>query len=181
MSALPLRHRLRDWLADQLQALVWILLALWAPPIVFTVMVDLKLAGSAGSGYLSLDDPGLLLSLVQLVVMTAALRSMRRQRRSRAWQLLCGSLGLWLAHAVWTVQGRVRLVGRSDLWSRETLITIAAFAVAAYVLFEVRERYTRSGGDSLDLSQDAAVTSHQSAVTAATAASGAADDRQRVL
>ena len=154
MSALAIRRRVRGWLADQLQALVWILLALWAPPIVFTILVDLKLAGGAGSGYPSLDDPALLLSILQNVEMTAALHAMRGRRRARAWQLLCGSLGVWAVFAAWTIQSRLRLIGRHDLWSRETLVTVGALAVAAYVLFEVRDR--ESGADAVTTTTTAA-------------------------
>jgi hypothetical protein len=138
------RENARDWLANELHAFVWIVLALWAPPVIFTVLVDLKLVGSAGAGYPSLRDPGLLLSIMMLVAMAAAL-PMMRLRRARAWQLLCGSLGLWCAHAAWTIQGRLRLVGLGDLLSRETLITLAALALASCVMFEVRGRFTRAG------------------------------------
>jgi hypothetical protein len=138
-----MRESAREWLAGELVAFVWILLALWAPPVIFTVLVDLKLVGSAGSGYLTLRDPGLLLSIMMLMLMTAALPIMRL-RRARAWQLLCGSLGLWWAHAAWTIQGRLRLIGTSDLVSRETLVTFAALAVASCVVFEVRGRFVRA-------------------------------------
>ena len=141
MSAV--RERARDWLADHVPALVWITFALWAPPIVFTVLVDLQLVGGAGSGYPSLRDPGLLLGILQIALMAAVLPLIYRRRRSRAWQLLCGSLIGWAAHAAWTIQGRLRLIGKSDLLSRETLVTLVALAVAAYVVFEVRDRFTR--------------------------------------
>src|SRR4026209_444831 len=59
--------RAQEWLADHVAAMVWILLALWTPPIAFTVLVDLELMAGAGSGYLSLRDPGLLLSIMQIV------------------------------------------------------------------------------------------------------------------
>jgi len=137
------RDRARDWLADHLHALIWILLALWAPSIIFTVLVDLKLVGGAGSGYPTLRDPALLLSLMQITLMLAALPLIYRRRRSRAWQLLCGALGVWLMHGAWTILGRLRLLGRSDLASRETLMTLGALAAAAAVLFEVRDRFTR--------------------------------------
>jgi hypothetical protein len=72
-----------------------------------------------------------------------------RRRRSRAWQLLCGALGVWMVHGTWTILGRVRLSGRSDLASRETLITLAALGVASLMLFEVRDRYTRPAATAL--------------------------------
>jgi hypothetical protein len=145
MSApVSMRQSAREWLAYHLHAFVWILIALWAPPVIFTVLVDLKLVDSPGSGYLALRDPSLLLSIMLIVSMAAAL-PMMRLRRARAWQLLCGSLGLWWAHAAWTVQARLRLIGPSDLVSRETVVTLAALAIATYVVFEVRGRFTRAG------------------------------------
>ena len=145
MSApVSMRESVREWLADHLHTFVWILLALWTPPVIFTVLVDLKLVESPGSGYLALRDPSLLLSVMLLVLLAAAL-PMMRLRRARAWQLLCGSLGVWWAHAAWTVLGRVRLAGPSDLMSRETLIALAALALASYVVLEVRSRFTRAG------------------------------------
>jgi hypothetical protein len=144
IAAAPLRDPARDWLADHLAALVWMALALWAPPIVFAVLVNLELVGGAGSGYPTLRDPGLLLGVMQMVVMMAAVPLLHRRRRSRAWHLLCGSLGIWAMHAAWTIQGRLRLIGRSDLLSRETIVTVAALLIASVVLFEVRHRYTRT-------------------------------------
>jgi hypothetical protein len=130
----------RDWLAAHLHALVWILLSLWAPPLIFTVLVDLKLAGGAGSGYPSLRDPGLVLAILQLSLMAVALLSLSLRRYNRAWQLLCAALGVWWMEAAWTLQGRLRLIGRSDLRSRETLIMLAALAIASFVIFVVRDR-----------------------------------------
>ena len=142
-ASLPAKAR--DWLADHLHALLWILLALWAPPVVFTVLVDLQLVGGAGAGYPTLRDPGLLLGLLQIAAMAVALPLMRGQRRFRAWQLLCAALGLWTVHAAWTILGRVRLVGPSDLMSRETLVTLAALSIASIVVGEVRQRFMGSG------------------------------------
>lgn len=133
----------RDWLADHLEPLVWIALVLWSPPIIFTVLIDLGFAGGAGSGYLPLRDPGLLLAIMQIVGMAAAVTSLRLRRRLLAFELLCGSLGVWWMHAAWTVQGRLRLIGRSDLVSRETLLTLGALMLASAVLFMVRRCYTR--------------------------------------
>ena len=61
MSAM--RKGARDWIADHLPAIVIVLLALWAPSIIFAVLVDLKIADGAGSGYPTLRDPSLLLGL----------------------------------------------------------------------------------------------------------------------
>jgi hypothetical protein len=130
--------RAQEWLADHVAAMVWILLALWVPPLAFTVLVDLKLIAAAGSGYLSLRDPGLLLAIMQIVLMAAALPTMPR-RPARARSLLLAALAVWFAHAVWTVQGRLRLIGRADLVSPETLVTFAALAAASAVMFVARD------------------------------------------
>ena len=138
------RERAREWLADHLVAIVIVLLALWAPPVIFTVLVDLKLVDAAGSGYPTLRDPGLLLALLQIALMIAAL-PLLSWRQARGWQLLAGACGVWLAHAAWTIQGRVRLVGVRDLATRETMMTIVALMIACLVLNEVRARYLRAG------------------------------------
>ncbi|MBY0493537.1 MAG: hypothetical protein K2Y23_04930 [Cyanobacteria bacterium] len=131
--------RAQIWVADHVAAMVWILLVLWAPPIVFTVLVDLKLANAAGSGYLSLRDPGLLLSIMQILLMAAAL-PMMRPHPGRARPLLLAALAVWFAHSAWTLQIRLRLIGRADLVSSETLVTFAALAAATGVVLAVRDR-----------------------------------------
>jgi hypothetical protein len=132
--------RAQAWLADHVAAMVWILLALWTPPIVFTVLVDLKLMAGAGSGYLSLRDPGLLLSIMQIVLLAAALPLLRGRNVARARPLLLAALGVWFAHSAWTLQVRLRLIGRADLLSPETLVMFAALAAASGVMFALRDR-----------------------------------------
>jgi hypothetical protein len=136
--------RAQEWLADHVAAMVWILLALWTPPIAFTVLVDLELMAGAGSGYLSLRDPGLLLSIMQIVLMAAALPLLRGRHVARARPLLLAALGVWFAHSAWTLQVRLRLIGRADLVSPETLVTFAALAAASGVMFAVRDRRSRA-------------------------------------
>jgi len=148
----------QQWLSDHVAIMVWILLALWTPPIAFTVLVDLKLASAAGSGYLSLRDPGLLLSIMQIVLMTAALPLLRRHV-ARARTLLLAALGVWFVHAAWTLQLRLRLIGRADLLSPETMVTFAALAAASGVLFAVRDRRRKT-----DASTAIATTTPQPAV-----------------
>ncbi|HUQ87830.1 MAG TPA: hypothetical protein VM096_09735 [Vicinamibacterales bacterium] len=135
--------RAQEWVSDHVAAMVWILLLLWTPPIAFTVLVDLKLTAAAGSGYLSLRDPGLLLSIMQIMLMFAALPLMRRHA-ARARPLLLAALGVWFAHAAWTLQVRLRLIGRADLLSPETLVTFAALAAASGVMFAARDRRRRA-------------------------------------
>lgn len=136
------RALLRQWLAAHMPAIVITLLVLWAPPAVFAVLVDLKFVEGAGSGYPTLRDPALLLTLLQLVLMVAALPLMA-WHQAHGWQLLNVAAGVWLAHAAWVIQGRLRLIGLRDLMSQETLITIAALGLVAMVLFELRTRYVR--------------------------------------
>lgn len=146
-----MRDHAREWLADHLAAIVIVLLALWAPPIVFAVLVNVKFV-DAGSGYPTLRDPALLLGLFQIALMAAAL-PLLSLRQARGWQVLAGAVGVWLAHAVWTIQGRLRLIGVRDLASRETVITIVALGIAAFVLLEVRSRYRRAGITALSTDQ----------------------------
>jgi hypothetical protein len=136
------RGLLRQWLAEHVPAIVITLLVLWAPPTVFTVLVDLKFVDGAGSGYPTLRDPALLLTLLQIALMVAAL-PLVAWHQPRGWQLLNSAAGVWLAYAVWVIQGRLRLIGLRALISPETLITMTALGLAAIVLFELRTRYVR--------------------------------------
>jgi hypothetical protein len=151
MSAM--REGGRDWIADHLPAIAIVLLALWAPPVIFTVLVDLKVVEGAGSGYPTLRDPSLLLGVLQMVLMAAALPMLRFQQ-ARGWQLLAGAWGAWLAHAAWAILGRLRLIGMRDLASRETVIAIIALGIAGIALIEVRNRFTRAGAVTARLTID---------------------------
>lgn len=148
-----MREGVRDWIACHLPAIVIVLLALWAPPIIFTVLVDLKVADGAGSGYPTLRDPSLFLGVLQIALMAAALPMLPFQR-ARGWQVLVGAWGVWLAHAAWTILGRLRLIGRSDLASRETVSAIVALGIAGIALLEVRNRFTRTGAVTARRSTD---------------------------
>jgi hypothetical protein len=135
-----LREQARDWLVACVPALHWILLALWVPPLAFAIGVNLGWFESAGSGYPSLRDPSLILSTMQVVLMVAALAGLSHRLR-RSWQLSTAALGVWTAHAAWNILLRLRLIGMRDLWSVETLMTLAGVSIAALVLVEVRPRY----------------------------------------
>jgi hypothetical protein len=138
-----IRSEVRRWLADHLPPLVIVTLALWAPPVVFTVLVDLRMVDGVGSGYPSLRDPALLLSGLQVALMGAALPCLRYSQ-ARGWQLLAGACGVWMAHAAWVLQARLRLLGLRDLVSKETLITMAAMTIAIVILHETRQRFSRA-------------------------------------
>jgi hypothetical protein len=136
------RDAVSRWLATHTAALVWVLVALWAPPIVITVLIDVHLVRGASTGYPGLLDPGLLISIAQVVVMALALSSWRTSRL-RAWHLLRAALGLWLLYTAWTLQWRLRLLGSSDLISKETLLTVTALAMATAVIVAIREPIRR--------------------------------------
>jgi hypothetical protein len=125
------------WLATHLSWFVWALLAIWAPPLLFTIAIDLGLIAAPGSGYPALTDPALLTSCLQIALMAAALPGLSA-RRPRSWMFLAAALGAWCAHASWLIQGRVRLTGVRTLLSPETLLSIAGIAAAASVLLAVR-------------------------------------------
>ena len=134
------RDRVREWLADHLMAIAIVLLVLWAPPIIFNVLVDLKVVDGAGSGYPTLRDPGLLISILQITLIAASLPSLP-SRRKRGWNLLGGAMAMWFAYAAWTLQWRLRLSGVRDLASSETLLMLGAIAIASIVLIEVKSRF----------------------------------------
>lgn len=131
----------REWLADHLAALVWVALALWTPPVVFTIGVDLSWWQPAGSGYLRLTDPSLMLAALQLTLMAAALPG-TAARRQRSWQLLAAAWSAWCAHAVWSILVRVRLNGGAELPSWETLLVVTGPAIAAGILLTTRTAFT---------------------------------------
>jgi len=125
------------WLATHLSWFVWVLLAIWAPPLLFTIAIDLRLIAAPGSGYPALTDPALVTSSLQIALMAAALPGMRA-RKPHSWMLLAAALGAWCAYVVWMIQGRVRLAGLRTLWSPETLLSIGGLVAAAIVLLAVR-------------------------------------------
>lgn len=128
------------WLADHLSWLVCAWLALWAPPLLFTMGIDLGLITEAASGFAALTDVTVISSAVQLALMAASLRGLAT-RQPRAWRLLVGALAAWGAHTAWLMQSRVRLAGVRTLASPETLIALGGMTVAAAVLFSVRGQF----------------------------------------
>ena len=127
-----------------MHAFVWILLALWAPPVIFTVLVDLKLVG----------EPRFRLSVVARSGPAAQHHAARPDGGGAADDAVAPRPRVAaVVRIAWRLvdarrvddSGRLRLIGASDLVSRETLVTLAALAVASYVVFEVRGRFTRAG------------------------------------
>lgn len=135
------RVHAREWLADHLPAMHWMLLALWVPPVAFTIAVNLGWIAGAGTGYLRLGDPSLVLAAAQVVLMAAAMPGMS-QRYSRSWWLASAALVAWVAHAAWNVQGRVRLSGGHELLAIETIMSLTGLLLMAGVLAEVRRHFS---------------------------------------
>jgi hypothetical protein len=136
------RLQAREWLADHLLALHWTLLILWVPPVAYTIAVNLRWVEGAGSGYLRLSDPSLLLAAVQLLLLAGALPGMS-QRYSRSWWLAAAAVGVWMVHAAWNVFVRVRLSGSGELLAVETLSSLAALLVVAGIVADARYDFTR--------------------------------------
>lgn len=126
-----------SWLVTYLPWFNWVLLAMWAPSVLFTIAIDLDAIEAPASGYPPLTDPALVTSALQMALMAAALPGMRAQQ-PRSWMLLAAALGAWCAHAAWMIQGRVRLAGARTLRSPETLLAIGGIVAAAMVLLAVR-------------------------------------------
>ena len=130
------------WLATHLSWLIWVLLALWVPPLLFTIAIDLGVIAAPASGYPALTDPALIASSLQIALMAAALPGLRAGA-ARSWMLLAAALGAWSAHAAWMIVGRVRLAGARTLTAPETLLSIGGLAAAAGVLIAVRRSFRR--------------------------------------
>jgi hypothetical protein len=128
------------WIAAHLSWFVCALLALWAPPLLFTMGVDLGVITEAQSGFPALTDVAVITTAIQLILMAAALPGLAA-RQPRSWQLLSGALAAWCAHAAWMTQARIRLVGFSSLGSRESLLAIGGITVAALALAVARSQF----------------------------------------
>lgn len=130
------------WTAAHLSWFVWMLLALWAPPVCYAIAIDLRLIAAPGTGYPGLNDPALVISAVQLTLMAAALPGMA-SRNPRSWNLLAAALLFWLAHVAWVSIARMRLDGARGLRSSETATALGCALAAAVVLLGVRRYFAR--------------------------------------
>lgn len=128
------------WLADHLSWLVCAWLALWAPPLLFTIGVDLGLITEAATGFPALTDVTVITSAVQLILMAASVRGLAT-RRPRAWRLLVGALAAWGAHTGWLMLSRFRLGGGTTLTSPETLLALGGMTLAAVTLYAARPHF----------------------------------------
>lgn len=130
------------WLAAHLSWLIWILLILWAPPVLYTMAIDVGILPAPGSGFLTLTDPALITGALQIALMAAALPGLPA-RRARSWQLLTAALAVWLAHFAWSVASRARLDGLAALLAPETRWPFGGLIAGAVVLLGVRRHFSR--------------------------------------
>jgi len=132
---------LRSWIVDHLPSITVALLALWLPPVLVSLAVDLGVM--AGDGYPRLIDPALTLPTIELALMIVAVPRLA-SRATTGWMLLAASRVAVLLQTAWTILLSSRLVGvRTTLTSRPVVEAIAGLAVAAYLLTAIRREYTR--------------------------------------
>ena len=136
------------WLAAHLPWLVWMLLVIWAPPVLYTLAIDLHWIEAPASGYPTLTDPALLASTLQIGLMLAALPGMAA-RRPRSWNLLAAAVLAWLAHFSWTTISRFRLDGARGLQTLDTLWPLAGVIAAVTVLSVVRPYFSNGASPAL--------------------------------
>jgi hypothetical protein len=133
------------WLAAHLSWVVWALIVLWAPAVLYAVAIDLRLIAAPGSGYPTLRDPALVTGVLQVALMAAALPGLS-VHRGRSWRLLAAAHVMWLAHFLYSVVSRTRLDGLRALRAPETLWPLGGLIAAALVLFGVRRYFQREDG-----------------------------------
>jgi hypothetical protein len=95
------------WLASHLSWIVWALIALWAPAVLYAIAIELRLIAAPGSGYPTLRDPALITSVLQLALMASAVAGLSEQR-ARSWRLLTAAYVMWIAHFLYGAISRAR-------------------------------------------------------------------------
>jgi hypothetical protein len=129
----------REWTVQHLPWIITALLALWLPPLLYGVAVDVGLA--QGSGYPGLTDPATLMPAVELSAMIAAIPRLAERKQS-GWTLLLWSRVAVLAQTLWTFFVGARLTGvMNTLGTRTILVASAGLMISAYVLIEIRPLY----------------------------------------
>jgi len=129
------------WVAERLSSITLVLLALWVPPVIFTLAVDTGLTPYR-SGYLRPTDPSLLLEIVELTAMIVAVAPLRRRDRW-GWSLLVWSRAAVAAQTLWHIATGARLTSiRTELATRSTVEALAGLAVAVVLLARVRCFYS---------------------------------------
>jgi hypothetical protein len=128
-----------NWIASHLSWLIWPLLALWAPPLLYAIAVNLQIIDAASNGFAPLTDPALVIATVQVALMMAALPGMGL-KHPRSWKLLAASLLAWAGWVAWMFTVRMRL-GLPIWGSQETLWSMARLIAAAAVLLGLRRHF----------------------------------------
>jgi hypothetical protein len=136
------------WLASHLSWIVWALIALWAPAVLYAIAIELRLIAAPGSGYPTLRDPALITSVLQLALMASAVAGLSEQR-ARSWRLLTAAYVMWIAHFLYGAISRARLDGPRVLRAPETWWPLAGLIAAAIVLAGVRRYFQREGTPAL--------------------------------
>jgi hypothetical protein len=129
------------WVAAHLSWIIWALLVLWLPPVLYAMAIDLDVIAAPGSGYPTLRDPALVTGALQLALMLAAALCWQSQR-GRAWKFLWAALAMWLAHVTWGVSARLRLDGMRALAAPETWWPVIGVVAAAMLMISVARHFT---------------------------------------
>jgi hypothetical protein len=132
------------WLAQYLTWMVWVLLALWAPPAAFTIAVNLGAITDAGSGFARLTDIPFALTVLQLTLMAVSLPGVL-ERRAWGWRAQAAAAACWAASVAWQMQSGVRLAGAGTLLSREIALAVAAVSIYCMMLWWIRRHFGESG------------------------------------
>ena len=131
--------RAKEWTSQHLPWITIALLALWLPPILFRLGVDVGLL--AGRGYPALTDPSTVLSVTELALMVAAVPYLF-DRKAAGWRLLLWSRCAVLAETVWRILIYSRLTGvLPTMLDRAVVEAIVGLLISAYVLFQIRPLY----------------------------------------
>jgi hypothetical protein len=135
--------RTREWIVQHLPWITMALLALWLPPVLYCVAVNIGLV--EGSGYPTLIDPNTSMPVIELSAMIAAVPRLIERKKS-GWMLLVFSRVAVLLQTLWMILVGSRLTGiLHTLATRSVVVAIAGLLVAAYLLIEVRPLYVKTG------------------------------------
>ena len=140
---------LTRWLAHYLTWIVWVLLALWAPPAAFTIAVNLGVITDAGTGFARLTDVSFAFTVVQLVLMAASLPGLL-DRRASGWRLQVAAATAWAVSLAWLLVSGVRLSGAGTLRSREAVVAVAMLSIYWLILLRVRQHFGAPRAVALD-------------------------------
>jgi hypothetical protein len=133
----------RRWLSEVLPWLIVAMLALWWPPMLTLLAARAGLI--ADSGFAPVSDPGTLASLVELVLMTFAVRLLLKAPAA-GFRWLVWSRIAALARLAWTVLALSRLNGITSTLREQTVCdSVAMLLVSAALLYFVRPEFQGDG------------------------------------